>query len=180
MWHQSPHQLFPVPDTPNRKSISMNLVFRRGLTSGSKANPTVGVLGLRLHFGKATVAELNGPQAVPVLYNGASLQDVLVACRPHPHPKTDLSFRLMWEQRRAQSRSPIFPQVFFVLHATPPHRFSPITYPALSNLGRPPLIDFVDRWPAQEHAVHLARVPTAVLYDEEGSVSTTPPRKICS
>ena len=36
------------------------------------------------------------------------------------------------------------------------------------------MIDFVDRWPGQEDAMHLARVPTAILYDEEGKVSTTP------
>ena len=57
-----------------------------------------------------------------------------------------------------------------------PHRFSPITYPALSDLGGLSLIDFVDQWPAQRDALHLARVPTAVLYDEKGNVSTIPPR----
>ena len=41
----------------------------------------------------------------------------------------------------------------------------------MDNSDEPALIDVVDRWPAQESSIHLARVPTAVLYDEKGNVS---------
>lgn len=49
------------------------------------------------------------------------------------------------------------------------HRHLFFSLTSLRYLGQPDLVDVVDKW--DEHKMYLGRVPTAVLYDDKGTVS---------